>query len=246
MKTLIVPDAQAVTLLAADILSEAIWTQPNLVLGLATGSTMMPLYTEIVRRHHEDGLSLAGVTSFNLDEYVGLAPNHPCSYHQTMVEVLFKQTDIRPEATHLPRGNVSNPSTEAQRYEELITGSGGIDLQLLGIGVNGHIGFNEPGSSLSSRTRVEMLTEATRHSNRQFFTLENAVPRYAITMGIATILEARACLLLATGTAKATAVAAMVEGPLSATCPASALQMHPNATVILDQGAASKLQHGAG
>ena len=246
MKTLIVPDAQAVTLLAANILSEAIWARPNLVLGLATGSTMMPLYTEIVRRYHEDALSLAGVTSFNLDEYVGLAPNHPCSYYQTMVEALFKQTNISPEATHLLRGDVSDPSAEARRYEALITASGGIDLQLLGIGVNGHIGFNEPGSSLSSRTRVEMLTEATRNSNRQFFTSENAVPRYAITMGIATILEARSCLLLASGKAKATAVAAMVEGPLSTMCPASALQMHPNATVILDHGAASKLRHRAG
>lgn len=169
-------------------------------------------------------------------------PDHPGSYHRTMHDALFSHTDIRPEATHLPRGDAPDPSAEALRYEACIAAAGGIDLQLLGIGTNGHIGFNEPTSSLGSRTRIKTLTEATSASNRQFFTSEDAVPRYAITMGIATILEARACLLLATGTAKAAAVAAMVEGPLSAACPASALQMHPKTTVILDHGAASQLR----
>lgn len=242
MKILILEDAQAVTLRAADIVSAQIRTLPNAVLGLATGGTMMPLYNELVRRNHAGEFSLAGISTFNLDEYVGLPPDHPGSYHQTMLDALFKHTDIRAEATHLPRGDASDPCVEAQRYEACIAKAGGIDLQLLGIGANGHIGFNEPTSSLGSRTRVKTLTEATRDANQQFFNSQNLVPRYAITMGIATILEARTCLLLATGRAKATAVAAMVEGPVSAACPASALQMHPKVTVVLDHGAASELQ----
>lgn len=242
MKVLVLPDAQAVTLRAADIVSAEIRARPNAVLGLATGATMMPLYAELVRRHNAGALCLAGISSFNLDEYVGLPPDHPGSYHRTMHDALFSHTDIRPEATHLPRGDAPDPSAEALRYEACIAAAGGIDLQLLGIGTNGHIGFNEPTSSLGSRTRRKTLTEATRDANRRFFTSKNAVPRYAITMGIATILEARACLLLASGTTKAAAVAAMVEGPLSAACPASALQMHPKTTVILDQDAASQLR----
>lgn len=242
MKILILEDAQAVTLRAADIVSAQIRTLPHAVLGLATGGTMMPVYGELVRRHHAGELSLAGISTFNLDEYVGLPPDHPGSYHQTMLDALFKNTDIRVEATHLPRGDAPDPFVEAQRYEACIANAGGIDLQLLGIGTNGHIGFNEPTSSLGSRTRVKTLTEATRDSNRQFFNSQHDVPRQAITMGIATILEVRTCLLLATGSAKAAAVAAMVEGPVSAACPASALQMHPSVTVILDRSAASDLK----
>jgi len=242
MKVLVLPDAAAATARAADILTEAIAARPDLVLGLATGGTMAPLYVALVERYRAGALSLAQVTSFNLDEYVGLAPDHPCSYHRTMAEALFDLTDIATGATHLPRGDAPDPKAEANRYEQQIRAAGGIDLQLLGIGTNGHIGFNEPTSSLASRTRIKTLTDATREANRRFFDNAEAVPRFAITMGIATILEARSCVLLATGAAKAKAVAAMIEGPVSAACPASALQLHPQATIILDRDAAAELR----
>ena len=242
MKVLIMPDAAAATLRTADLVCEALGARPDLVLGLATGGTMVPVYAELVRRHRAGALSLSDVTSFNLDEYVGLAPDHPGSYHRFMAEALFELTDIRPDRTHLPRGDAADPAQEADLYEARIRAAGGIDLQLLGIGSNGHIGFNEPTSSLASRTRIKTLTETTRSANRRFFDSDAAVPRFAITMGIATILEARACILLATGAAKAQAIAAMIEGPLSAACPASALQMHPRATIILDAAAARDLR----
>jgi glucosamine-6-phosphate deaminase len=242
MKVLILPDEAAATMRTADLLCDGVRARPDLVLGLATGGTMFPVYAELVRRHIAGGLSLADVTSFNLDEYVGLAPDHPCSYHSYMAQALFGLTDIRPERTHLPRGDAADPAQEAELYEARIRAAGGIDLQLLGLGANGHIGFNEPTSSLASRTRIKTLTETTRSANRRFFDSDEAVPRFAITMGIATILEARACVLLATGAAKAKAAAAMIEGPLSAACPASALQLHPRATIILDTAAAQDLR----
>ena len=203
---------------------------------------MEPVYAALVSSYEAGELSLSAATTFNLDEYVGLSPTHPQSYRRTMERLLFDQTDLRADACHLPLGDAHEPAVEAERYEAAIKQAGGIDIQLLGIGQNGHIGFNEPTSSLGARTRVKTLTKSTRQSNARFFDDPNAVPRYAITMGIATILEARHCVLLAVGHPKAAAVARMIEGPLGADCPATALQMHPKATVIVDQDAASQLR----
>jgi glucosamine-6-phosphate deaminase len=242
MKVLILPDEQAAIARAAGIIADTLRAHPSATLGLATGGTMLPVYADLVDRHRNGTLSLALAKSFNLDEYVGLRPDHPGSYHRYMAEALFDRTDMRPLHAHLPRGDASDPKAEAKSYEARIARAGGIDLQLLGLGRNGHIGFNEPTSSLGSRTRIKTLTQDTRDANRRYFDHDDDVPRYAITMGIATILDARHCVLLATGKAKADAAAAMIEGPMAAICPASALQMHPQTTVILDQPAASALR----
>lgn len=241
MKVLILNDPEAAIERAGDIVSEAVRARPRTVLGLATGGTMLPLYDDLVARHDAGSLSFAGATTFNLDEYVGLAPDHPCSYHRYMRQAFFDRVDLDRARTHLPRGDVADPQGEAEDYERRITEAGGIDLQILGIGRNGHIGFNEPTASLGSRTRIKTLTDDTRRANQRYFSSFEETPRHAITIGVATILDARATLLLATGEAKAEAVARMVEGPLSAACPASALQLHPNATIVLDAGAASSL-----
>lgn len=242
MKVLILADEQAAIERAADIVDRALRNTPAAVLGLATGGTMLPLYRMLAQRHRDNGLSFAKTTSFNLDEYIGLAPDHPCSYHHYMQEALFRHVDIDPARTHLPKGDAADPQAASLDYEALIEAAGGIDLQLLGIGQNGHIGFNEPTSSLGSRTRIKTLTTSTRRANQRYFASFEETPRYAITTGIATILASRKCLLIATGQAKAEAVANMVEGSLSAACPASALQLHPHATIILDKAAASALK----
>lgn len=239
MKVLILESAEAAAARVAEIMGEALSGRAT-VIGLATGETMRPVYARLAALHRAGRADFAGVTSFNLDEYVGVPPAHPASFHAFMREALFDHVNIDPARCHLPRGDAADPAAEAQRYEAAIAAAGGIDLQLLGIGRNGHLAFNEPTSSLGSRTRVKTLTEATRIANAPAFA-PDPVPRHAITMGIATILAARACLLLATGEAKAAAVARMVEGPLGADCPATALQMHPSATVVLDGAAASRL-----
>lgn len=242
MKVLILKTAEEATERAADLVAAAVRQKPDIVLGLATGGTMLPLYQALRRKCREDGTSFARSRTFNLDEYVGLSPEHPCSYHRYMRDELFDHIDIDLANTHLPAGDASDPVTEADRYEALIANSGGIDLQLLGIGRNGHIGFNEPTSSLGSRTRIKTLTEDTRRANQRYFSKYEDIPRFAITMGVATILESRTTILLATGAAKQAAVAAMIEGPISASCPASALQLHRNATIVLDASAAGSLE----
>ncbi|WP_112323607.1 glucosamine-6-phosphate deaminase [Oceanibium sediminis] len=242
MKVLILEDEGAATARVAGIVARSVRANPAAVLGLATGGTMLPLYRLLRDMHRDEGVSFAQVTTFNLDEYVGLAPEHPGSYHSYMREALFDHIDIDLARTHLPRGDAPDPTAEADAYEALIAGVGGIDLQLLGIGRNGHIGFNEPTSSLGSATRIKTLTTETRAANRQYFADDETTPRYALTMGIGTILAARSCLLLATGAAKADAVARAIEGPVSAACPASALQMHARATLVLDRAAASDLK----
>lgn len=241
MKVLILDDAEAAVSRAVGIVADLVRDRPDAVLGLATGGTMLPLYDRLAKRHATRSLSFARVTTFNLDEYVGLAPNHPCSYHRYMREAFFDRVDVDPARTHLPRGDAPDPHAEALLYEQRIAEAGGIDLQILGIGRNGHIGFNEPTSSLASRTRVKTLTDETRQANRRYFRSLEETPRLAVTMGIATILDARACLLLATGVSKSEGVARAVEGPLAAACPASALQFHPQATYVLDRDAASAL-----
>lgn len=241
MKIIILGSASNAVARTAELIAQKIRSKPDAVLGLATGATMLPLYDALVV-HHQRGLSFAGVTSFNLDEYVGLPAPHPQSYRSYMNAALFDRVDINLALTHLPQGDAPDPEVEAMRYEALIAQSGGIDLQLLGIGRNGHIGFNEPTSSLASRTRVKTLTRETRDVNRDAFGPGEDTPSFALTMGIANILEASECVLLATGKSKAKAVASAIEGPLAAICPASALQLHPKATFILDEDAAALLK----
>lgn len=244
MKVLIFDTAEAAAQRCAAHLLDRVRENPCAVLGLATGGTMLPVYDRVATTYLAERVSFSQVTTFNLDEYVGLASKHVCSYHYYMRVALFDRIDIDLGKTHIPKGDAVDLAAEARAYEQQITASGGIDLQLLGIGQNGHIGFNEPTSSLASRTRVIVLTEETRHANRIYFTKHADTPRCAITMGIGTILAAKACLVLATGEGKSDAIAAMIEGPLSARCPASALQMHPAVTVILDRAAAAGLKLG--
>lgn len=225
----------------ARLLGDALRARPAMVLGLATGGTMLPVYARLRAAKERGEISLAEASSFNLDEYIGLGADHPASYHQYMEEHLFRGTKISRVHTHLPKGDAPDPEAEALRYEALIRQSGGIDLQLLGLGRNGHIGFNEPGSPLASRTRVVDLAPSTLEANKAYFAPGEAPPRQAITMGIATILEAKRCVLLATGEAKAEAVAAMAAGEISSDCPASALRDHPDCEVLLDVAAASRL-----
>lgn len=242
MRVVILPDAQAVSQRSSDIFCKLVNEYPDAILGLATGGTPLGTYQELIRRHHAGEVSFAEVTTFNLDEYVGLPQGHPQTYHSFMHQNLFLHIDIDPTRCYLPSGTAQDLPQECQNYEMLIDQAGGIDLQLLGIGTEGHIGFNEPGSSLASRTRVKALTQQTRHDNARFFSSASDVPRMAITMGIGTILEAEHLLLLATGRSKAKAVHEFIEGPVTSMMPASALQLHPNVTVLLDEDAASLLQ----
>ncbi len=227
---------------AAEIIRDAIHLKPNLVLGLATGSTPIGTYKELIRMYEAGELDFSKVVTFNLDEYVGLPPTHDQSYHYFMHENLFNHININPANVHVPSGVVRDFGSYCQWYEDEIAKAGGVDVQVLGIGSDGHIGFNEPGSSLASRTSIVTLTEETIQDNSRFFERMEDVPRFAITMGVGTIMEARLCLLLANGEKKADPVEALVEGPITSQVTASALQMHPNATVIIDEAAASKLK----
>lgn len=228
---------------AATIVADRIRRKPNLVLGLATGSTPLGLYNELIRMHKEEGLSFAKVTTFNLDEYVGLPRTHDQSYYYFMWENFFKHIDINPRYIHVPDGMANDVEAHCEWYDNEIKRWGGIDLQILGIGANGHIAFNEPGSSLGSRTRIKTLTEQTIRDNARFFKSMDEVPRLAITMGIGTIMEAKEVILLAHKASKAEAIKAAVEGPITHMVPASIIQMHRKAYVIVDKEAASKLTH---
>ncbi|MDE1465119.1 glucosamine-6-phosphate deaminase [Spartinivicinus poritis] len=241
MEVIILPTAEQVACYGANVCEALIKTKPTAVLGLATGSTPLALYKEIIKCYRQQHLSFSQITTFNLDEYVGVSASHNQSYHYYMKTQLFDFIDIDPANTHIPHGDAVDVQQEAIRYEQLIHEKGGIDLQLLGIGRNGHIGFNEPTSSLNSITRVKALTNATKADNQRFFRSGEYQPTHAITMGIKTIMQARQVLLLATGTNKAQAVKAMIEGPVCAMCPASCLQLHQYATIVLDQQAASEL-----
>ena len=227
---------------AAKLVADRLRKKPNLVLGLATGSTPLGLYKELIRLHRDEGLDFSKVTTFNLDEYVGLPPSHDQSYHYFMHENLFKHINLDPRHIHVPQGMAKDIDVFCAWYEQRIVESGGIDLQVLGIGANGHIAFNEPGSSLGSRTRIKTLTGTTRVDNARFFKTKEEVPRFAITMGVGTIMDAKELLLLANKASKSDAVKAAVEGPLTATCPASIIQMHKSAYVFLDKEAASQLK----
>ncbi|MEX1118670.1 MAG: glucosamine-6-phosphate deaminase [Terrimicrobiaceae bacterium] len=241
MELIILPDAAAASRSAADHLAALLYKKPDAVLGLATGSTPVALYRELIKKHHTEGLDFRGCTSFNLDEYVGLGPDHPASYRRFMQENLFSEINLPASKVHIPDGLAKDLPAHCDAYEQAIREAGGIDLQILGIGSDGHIGFNEPTSSLGSRTRLKTLTELTRADNARYFENPGDVPHHVITMGIGTILGARAISLLAFGASKAAAIAAMVEGPITAMVPASILQTHPVVKVFLDEEAASQL-----
>ena len=238
MEIIIQPSAEAATSIAARIVARLLREKPDAVLGLATGSTPLLLYRELVALK----LDWRKVTTFNLDEYVGLPREHAQSYHSFMWENLFRHVNVAKKNVHIPDGNTKDIPKFCAKYEKQIKGAGGIDLQVLGIGTDGHIGFNEPTSSLASRTRIKTLTERTRKDNARFFGSEAQVPHHVITMGIGTIMEARQNLLLAFGSTKARAIAEAVEGPITAVNPASILQMHPVTKLCLDEAAAAQLK----
>lgn len=223
----------------ADIITQAV-ADGATTLGLATGSSPVPTYKELIRRHNEEGFSLAGVNAVLLDEYVGLEPDHPESYARFIRENFTDHIDIG--EVYGPDGMNPDYRGAAKAYDDLIAEVGPVDVQILGIGSNGHIGFNEPSSSLSSRTRIKTLTEKTRDDNARFFDSIDQVPKHVITQGLGTIRDARHAVLVAEGEGKADAIAAAVEGPLSASCPGSVLQWHPNATIVVDEAAAGKLR----
>lgn len=229
--------------LVAGHIAELVTSNPGAVLGVATGSTPLPVYKNLRQRVTAGALTLDQTTMFALDEYVGLPIEHPESYHSVIARELIKPLGLDPARVHLPDGTPETIQDAGHRYEAKIHEAGGVDLQILGIGSDGHIGFNEPGSSLASETRVKTLTETTRQDNARFFNSLEEVPRHCITQGLGTILRARHLVLLAFGEGKASAVAAAVEGPISASCPASAIQLHPRATIVVDEAAASKLQN---
>ncbi|MGO8677496.1 MAG: glucosamine-6-phosphate deaminase [Limisphaerales bacterium] len=241
MEVIIQPTKEAAAHLVARIIARELRANPHLTLGLATGKTMECVYRDLVRMHQEEGLDFSLCSTFNLDEYVGLFPSDPNSYRHYMNRHLFGHVNIDPRNTHLPNGMAQDLDEECRRYEATIQRFGGIGLQLLGIGKAGHIGFNEPLSALRSRTRVKALTPTTLRQNAPFFGGEDKMPRRAITMGVGTIIEARRCLLLATGESKAAVLAQAVEGPITSMISASALQLHARCTVIVDEAAAGRL-----
>lgn len=243
MEVIIRPTGKRAARLAARLIGAALRSKPALVLGLATGRTMEWVYDELAALHRREGLDFSRCTTFNLDEYIGLPGDHPFSYHEYMRRFLFSRVNVDPGRTHLPDGMAADLDAECARYEELIRLSGGIDLQLLGIGADGHIGFNEPLSALRSRTRQKALTPSTIRQNAPLCGGDPAkMPRRALTMGVGTILEARECLMLVTGAAKAEILARAVEGPITAMVTGSALQLHPRCRVIVDEAAAARLQ----
>ncbi|MGC1479409.1 MAG: glucosamine-6-phosphate deaminase [Chthoniobacterales bacterium] len=244
MEVIITKDPIEAARLIAGQIAELIRKKPSAVLGLATGSTPLGLYEELIRLHREEGLDFSRVSTFNLDEYLGLPAEHEASYRFFMRKNLFQHVNVDPARTFIPNGTVSGAAVEDEcaAFEQRIAAAGGIDYQVLGIGGDGHIGFNEPGSSLASRTRIKTLTERTRADNARHFAEGETMPHHVITMGIGTILEARCVALLAFGAGKADAVAGAVEGPVSASNPASALQFHRTARVVVDEAAASQLR----
>jgi glucosamine-6-phosphate deaminase len=238
-EVIIVTSAAEAGAIAADRIAELVARKPDAVLGLATGSTPLPVWAAL----RERGVDLSRVRGFALDEYLGLPPGHPESYASVVAREVVAPLGLDPALVRVPGDDGGPVESAGQRYEEAIRAAGGVDLQILGIGRTGHIGFNEPGSSLASRTRVKTLTDATRADNARFFASAEEVPRHCLTQGLGTILDARELVLLAFGAAKAEAVAGAVEGPVSASLPASVIQLHPEVTVLLDEAAASQLRY---
>lgn len=241
MRVIIESSVEAASRRAANFVADLVRKKPNCVLGLATGSTPLATYRELIRLHQEESLDFSQVTTFNLDEYVGLGPAHPQSYRHFMQSHLFEHINIDVNRTHVPDGRALDFDAHCRMYEQKIKDAGGIDLQILGVGCDGHIAFNEPGSSLGSRTRLKTLASETIRDNARFFGGEDKVPRLAVTMGVGTILESRRCLFLAYGPQKSLAVRDTVEGPITAQVTASALQLHREVLGIFDEAAARLL-----
>ncbi|WP_440710068.1 glucosamine-6-phosphate deaminase [Herbiconiux sp. YIM B11900] len=239
-EVIVVGSRKAAGALVAEAIERLVTQKPDAVLGLATGDTPLPVYRALAERVRA-GLDLSSVRGFALDEYVGIPVGHPQSYHSVIAAQVTRPLGLNAAAVHVPDGRQLGIETAGERYEAAILASGGIDLQILGIGTDGHIGFNEPGSSFASVTRVKTLTRQTREDNARFFDSVDEVPVHSITQGLGTILRAKRLVLLAFGAGKARAVAAAVEGPLTASVPASAIQLHPRATVVVDEDAAGAL-----
>ena len=243
MRARVFPDYEAMSVAVAYVVAGNLEVEPSSVLMLPTGITPLGMYRRLVEMHHSEGLSFANATFFNLDEYLGLAPDHRASYHVYMKENFYGLIDANPARVFVPDGTAPDPEAECERYEAAIREAGGIDVCVLGIGHNGHIGFNEPGAPFGSRTRVVELSESTRKVNASDFKA-NRAPERAITVSMATIFGSKSVLLLASGTNKAGAVAAAVEDDVSESMPASMLRTHPNTVLFLDEAAASDLGHG--
>jgi glucosamine-6-phosphate deaminase len=243
-EVVIVGDPAEAGRLAADSILSTFTLVPELVLGVATGSTPRPVYQALAERVRAESTDLSRVRAFALDEYVGLPVSHPQSYRSVITREVVEPLGLTPEMVSVPNGDPDAASHAGPDYESAIHAAGGIDVQILGIGSNGHVGFNEPGSSFASLTRVKTLTETTRRDNARFFDSPEQVPMHCVTQGIGTILRAKHLVLLAFGEGKSAAVAGAVEGPVSSSCPASAIQLHPHATVIVDEAAASQLAQG--
>ena len=243
MEVVICASALEAARLAADAVEHLLAERPDAVLGLATGSSPLALYDELAERRAAGRLSLARARGFLLDEYVGLPADHPERYAAVVQRELVARVDFAPGAVRGPDGDADDPPAACRAYERRIAEAGGVDLQVLGVGTDGHVAFNEPGSSLASRTRVKTLTAQTRADNARFFGGDvDAVPRHVLTQGLGTVLEARHLVLLASGEGKAQAVRALAEGPVTALWPASVLQHHPHVSVLVDEAAASALQ----
>ena len=244
MQTHIFKSASQVGQAAATLIAAQLLRKPDSILGLATGSSPIPTYDALVDMYRSGVLDFSRVTSFNLDEYVGLQPDHPCSYHAFMQEHLFSRVNIRPENVHIPDGSAEDLAAAARAYDAAILAAGGIDLQLLGIGRNGHIGFNEPGEHFIYGCHKVALSGSTIAANQRFFASEADVPRYAVSLGVGSIMQARQVLLIATGQQKAEAVRRALEGDVSPLWQASILRTHPDAIFLLDEATASYLSRG--
>lgn len=241
MNVKVYKDANAIGEAAARIFAGQVIAKPDSILGLATGSSPIPTYSRLIEWYQQGILDFSQVTTFNLDEYMGLGHDHPQSYYYFMQENLFHGINVPVENIHVPCGTAEDIDNEGKRYDEMIAQAGGIDVQILGIGNNGHIAFNEPCEEFPMGTHKVALTQSTIEANTRFFASSDEVPRYAISMGIGSIMKARQIILVATGAAKAQAVYGMVKGPVTPQCPASVLQLHPNVTIFADEAAASQL-----
>jgi glucosamine-6-phosphate deaminase len=241
MNVIIVKDYQELGVRAAQLVADQITRKKNTVLGLATGQTPVGMYQELIKKFKKGEIDFSQVVTFNLDEYYGLSPEHPQSYHYFMWDTLFQHININKENIYLLNGITDNIDEECQKYEDLINKRGGIDLQILGIGDNGHLGFNEPAIGLNSKTHLVNLSKATIRANAKYFNDIKEVPRQALTMGIGTIMKAEKIILLASGRKKSPVIVKTIKGPVSTEVPATVLQLHNEVTIILDQDAASKL-----
>lgn len=241
MKIYVADDYKGMSRKAANIVSAHVILKPNSVLGLATGSTPVGMYQQLIDWYNKGDLDFSQVRTVNLDEYVGLAPTHDQSYRYFMQTNLFDHVNIDPANTNVPNGMAADPEAECLRYNQVIRDMGGIDIQVLGMGHNGHIGFNEPGHAFELETHVVDLTESTIEANARFFASQDEVPRQALTMGIGVIMGAKKIVMVASGADKADAVYGMVKGPVNPQLPASILQLHPDVTLVADKAALSKL-----